>query len=390
MAFPTVNLLTRTTTYCLAASVLALSSPATNATTTLSSEHIVTHYATLVHSTYDKTLTDAKAMQRAIHQFLASPTQSNLDIAKAAWINARESYSLTEAFRFYEGPIDFADDQGNEGPEGRLNAWPVNEAYIDYVQGDADAGLVNNRSISLSKATLTEQNQRNDEADVSTGYHAIEFLLWGQDLSLDSAGNRPVSDYTDNTANARRRDYLSHVTQLLIDDLTFLEKSWSPSKDNYRTDFVQSPESLGKIFTSLATLSGFELASERLATALDSGDQEDEQSCFSDNTHRDFIQNTQAIYNVYFGEFNTLNGPGLHDLLAHKDAELANTLATTLNDTLDLVKSLPHPIDREILATKEDSPARAQAEKAVTSLQALSEQLIAAANVLGVKAHIAE
>ena len=47
-------------------------------------------------------------------------------------------YSPTEVFRFYGGPID--DDNG---PEGLLNAWPLDEVFIDYVLGNPDAGIIN-------------------------------------------------------------------------------------------------------------------------------------------------------------------------------------------------------------------------------------------------------
>ena len=73
-----------------------------------------------------------------------------------------------------------------EGPEGRLNSWLLDEAYIDYVKGNAQAGLINNFEFPLTEEALLAKNQEDDEADVSTGYHAIEFLLWGQDFYSQS------------------------------------------------------------------------------------------------------------------------------------------------------------------------------------------------------------
>lgn len=344
---------------------------------------IAFQYAELVYKNYKQTYEDAVKLQSAIDRFLANPTDKTMNAAKDAWLVSRDSYGQTEAFRFYEGPIDFVDENGNEGPEGRLNAWPLDEAYIDYVQGAPEAGLVNNAGLDITKASLTDKNQADDEAEVATGYHAIEFLLWGQDLSLETAGQRPVSDYADTPENQRRRTYLKTVTELMVDDLEFLKNEWTPSKDSFAAKFTVDEQAVSKIMTSLATLSGFELASERMATALDSGDQEDEHSCFSDNTHNDFIYNQQGIINVF-------TKTGLYKALKDKDAKLAKQIKAQMLDIKKQLAALPAPIDREILSTPEGSPARAQMESAVTALQTQADLLKQAGTVLGVEVSINE
>ena len=346
-------------------------------------ESVISSYAELVHTNYDAAYNDALKLQTVIDALLAEPNDDTLSAAKQAWLVSRDSYGLTEAFRFYEGPIDFADEEGNEGPEGRLNAWPMDEAYIDYVKGNDKSGLVNNPGVAITKEALTDKNQADDEAEVSTGYHAIEFLLWGQDLSLETAGMRPVSDYAKTEGSKRRRHYLKVVTDLLVDDLKFLSQEWAPDKDNYAKKFVQDKDALSKILTALATLSGFELASERMATALDSGDQEDEHSCFSDNTHNDFIYNAQGIMNVFFNA-------GIYEYLETKDHDLAEELEHQILDTKKLLAALPHPIDREILSTPADSEARKKMELAIASLQKQAYLFKKAGTVLGIEVSIDE
>lgn len=367
-------------TLAMGASVLAFTATAQASTDTNS---IVKQYAKLVHKDYSTTYNDAVKLQATINGFLAEPTEATLQAAQKAWLVSRDSYGQTEAFRFYEGPIDFADANGNEGPEGRLNAWPLDEAYIDYVQGNPTAGLVNNPGLEITKASLTDKNQADDEAEVSTGYHAIEFLLWGQDLSLKTPGTRPASDYADTPANDRRRTYLKVVTDLLVDDLKYLVSEWTPNQDNFAKDFVQDKGALSKIMTALATLSGFELASERMATSLDSGDQEDEHSCFSDNTHNDFIQNQQGIMNVFYNS-------GIHQHLQTKDKDLAADLEQQILKTQTLLAALPYPIDREILATDNGSASRAQMEAAVTSLQKQADLFKKTGAALGIEVSINE
>ena len=203
----------------------------------LQASAVVQHYSTLVYANYNDTIAAAQQMQKAIHAFLAKPSPATQNAARKAWLDAREFYGQTEAFRFYDGPIDKAD-----GPEGQINAWPMDESYVDSVEGKPDAGLVNNRKFAINKKNLAAQNERGGEENIATGWHAIEFFLWGQDLSETGPGDRSFEDFVDGKAkNAdRRRQYLTVVTELLIDDLTTLVKAWAPdTKNNYRTRFVK-------------------------------------------------------------------------------------------------------------------------------------------------------
>src|SRR5882672_8891168 len=246
----------------------------------------VTDYAEVAFHAYDDALRAALRFQASVREFVQHPSDDadeELERLRQAWIDMRPAYGRTETFRFYEGPIDFGKRaDGALGPEPRLNAWPVNESYIDYVNGNPRAGLVNDPSVPITRATLIERNARDHEADVTTGFHPLEFLLWGQDTDPDGPGHRPARDFVGPGAAARRREYLEVATDLLVDDLKFVVDQWAPGRDNYRAKFLalDPRESVAHMLTGMATLAGFEVAAERLATALDSGSQEDEHSCF--------------------------------------------------------------------------------------------------------------
>lgn len=350
-------------------------------------EQFVKNYANIVLTNYTDAQKGALAMQQKINAFHENPTEANLKAAKTAWIEARVPYEQSETYRFYEGPIDFADKKsGKEGPEGRLNSWPLDEAYIDYVQDNSKAGIVNSKKEKITRANLINKNQQENEANVSLGYHAVEFLLWGQDLSTDSAGKRPASDFAATKENQKRREYLKVATEILVDDLNFLVNEWQDGKKNYAQKFVaQNPDkSIGHILTGLATLSGFELASERMGAGLDSGDQEDEQSCFSDNTHADFVNNFLGIKNVFLGTYGKIQGVGAYDVIASKDKTLAKKIKNKIADTLSSIKKINDPID-QVLTSPKGSSERAQMEKAVKNLQELAELLKEAGKVLGVE-----
>jgi putative iron-regulated protein len=369
----------------VAAQAPSAAAPAAAAAVTASA--VVRHHAALVHASYEDTLAAARAMQKAIAAFLAAPSQQTLAAARRAWLDAREFYGQTEAYRFYGGPID--DD---DGPEGRLNAWPMDESYVDYVEGQPKAGLINDRRQPLTKQALIGLNERGGEENIATGWHAIEFMLWGQDLSETGPGNRSFEDFIDGKRpNAdRRRTYLRLVTEILIDDLTALVRAWAPGvKNNYRAAFERGGnESLRKMLVGLGSLSRGELAGERLEVALASQDQEDEHSCFSDNTHRDAVANALGIENVWLGRYQRadgrmLQGPSLRDLVAAKDAALAERTTAQIRRSVRATEAIQAPFDREILGGV-DAPGRQRVQAAIDSLTQQSKDLVDAAAAIGI------
>jgi putative iron-regulated protein len=382
----------------VAAAVLALASltaaslpahaqtaaPAAAAAAAVDHKAVAAHYAALVHANYADTLAAAKDLQAAIAEFTKAPSADGLTKARKAWLDAREFYGQTEAFRFYGGPID--DDKG---PEGQINAWPLDEAYVDYVTGKPKAGMVNNAKFKITKAALAKANERGGEENISAGWHAIEFLLWGQDQSETGPGNRSFEDYVvGKGANAERRaQYLTVATELLIDDLSAVTKAWEPNAKNYRAKFEKGgKESVRKIIVGLGSLSRGELSGERMEVALNSQDQEDEHSCFSDNTHRDVVTNAKGIQNVWTGEYtrrdgSVLKGPGVRDLVAAKNPALAEKTTAQIADSVKGAEAIPAPFDRAIVKGSAGRPA---IEKTIASLVSQSKLLVESASAVGI------
>lgn len=357
------------------------------------SHEILQGYAKLAHTSYQESVQKAEELQKALQTLIQTPTQENLDVARQAWIAARKPYLQTEAYRFYDGPVD-----GPGGPEARLNAWPMDEAFVDYIQEDPDAGLINRLSDfpEIDAEVIASLNERDGETNITLGYHVIEFLLWGQDTSDDGPGNRPIQDYQpENGKNvARRVQYLELVTNLLIEDLKSLEAAWAPDQsDNFRAKFEagDTQEGLKKILTGIGMLSGFELPGERMMVAWETQEQEDEQSCFSDQTHKDHVYNQLGIHNVFYGEWNGEKiAPGLVAL--GQEAELAETiqaLQEQIKKTDGLVAAIPAPFDQAI-AGEDDAPGRVAIKNAADALYEQAEQIAALAGKLGLQIPITE
>jgi putative iron-regulated protein len=347
---------------------------------------VVRHYAAGVLAGYEDTLAAAQEMQRSLQAFVAQPSEPGLQAARQAWLQARDWYGPTEAFRFYGGPID--DDKG---PEPRLNAWPLDESYIDSVKGKPNAGIINNRKQPLTKAALAKLNEKGGEENIAAGWHAIEFLLWGQDFNDQGPGSRSVEDFVDGKApNAdRRRQYLLTAGELLLDDLRYLVGAWTPGAANYRARFETGGlESVRKMVVGLGSLSRGELAGERLEVALNTQDQEDEHSCFSDNTHRDIINNASGIENVWLGRYprrdgSTLTGPSLHTLVAAADRALADRVSRDIAASVAAAKAIQPPFDREIVGGK-GAPGRARVQAVIDALIQQSKDLPLAAAAVGI------
>ncbi|TVT82054.1 imelysin family protein [Pseudomonas sp. H3(2019)] len=321
---------------------------------------VVAHYADMVFAVFSDAESTAKTLQTAIDAFLAKPNAETLKAARAAWVAARVPYLQSEVFRFGNTIID--------DWEGQVNAWPLDEGLIDYVDRSyehalgnpgANANIIANTTIQVGEdkidvtditpeklASLNELG--GSEANVATGYHAIEFLLWGQDLNGTGpgAGNRPASDYLEGAGatgghNDRRRAYLKAVTQLLVSDLEEMVGNWKPNvPDNYRAELEEEPAESGlrKMLFGMGSLSLGELAGERMKVSLEANSPEDEQDCFSDNTHNSHFYDAKGIRNVYLGEYTRtdgtkMTGASLSSLVAKADpaadAALKADLAAT-------------------------------------------------------------
>ena len=360
--------------------LLAASCGSSDGTTTATEDAIAT-YANGAHASYEAALETAQVMDNAIDDFLANPSAEGLNTAKQTWLAARDDYGPTEAYRFYDGPI--------EDIEGLVNAWPMDEGYVDYVEGNPDGGIINDPAgfPNITKEMLVEANEQGSEANVSTGWHAIEFLLWGQDLDSSGTGNRSWKDYDDKPNADRRATYLQVVSDLLIEHLESLVSDWAPN-GSYHNTFMGLDENaaLNRIITGIGELSRGELAGERMAVAYRERSEEDEHSCFSDNTTNDIVANAIGIQRVLTATYpKGVTGTSILDLVRQKDADLANRLNREVAESISLVKQIPAPFDQHVQAGVPDTdPGRMALLAGIEALEDQTDTIVAAAQALGV------
>ncbi len=336
---------------------------------------VLGHYADLAHAVYSDSLTTAQALHSAAEQLVAKPSEATLEAARTAWRAARVPYQQSEAFRFGNPIVDEW--------EGKVNAWPLDEGLIDYVAasyGDESeenplytANVIASPALVISGTTidaeqitpalLAETLHEADgvESNVATGYHAVEFLLWGQDLNGNGpgAGARPASDF--DTAHCswghcdRRGAYLLAATQLLVDDLSWMVAQWE-ANGAARSQLMADPQAgISTILVGMGSLSYGELAGERMKLGLMLHDPEEEHDCFSDNTHWSHYHDALGIQNVYTGHYSRVDGsrmqgPSLSALVAAHNPEADKNLRDHLAATLAKMQVLVDSAEKEGVA----------------------------------------
>ncbi len=315
-------------------------------------------YANIALDAYDNAEADAKKLQQSLSTFASSTTAANFGLAKKAWLASRESYGKTEIFRLSNGPVDAEEgwvEAAYGALEGQINAWPLDENMIDYTvdseghrtsgniidtagkfnPGGEDAESVDTTSITVD--VITALNENGGDANVASGYHAIEFLLWGQDQDYENfladkvtngalvAGQRPLADFTNDKFAKRRLAYLNTAADKLLADLGVISGAWSKKTSGncdkdatgcYRAAIlgqlkgkdaaknISRDTALKQIVAGMGVFLKSELANERIAVAVLTPSEEDEHSCFSDNTHRDIALNYLGFVNVLKGEYD--------------------------------------------------------------------------------------
>lgn len=331
-------------------------------------EDILKTNAAFALAAYSDALTGAEALEAAVDALLAQPTDETLQAARAAYIASRPAYQQTEVFRFGNKVVD--------DWEGGVNAWPLDEGLIDYVDAasygaESDenplytANVIANKSIlidgkQVDASALTPEFLRDTlteaggiEANVATGYHAIEFLLWGQDLNGTGpgAGNRPATDYDlKNCSNGncdRRGEYLKSAAELLVSDLKEMVGNWEAGGAALK---AEQEAGIAGLLTGMGSLSYGELAGQRMKLGLILHDPEEEHECFSDTTDRSLYYDAVGIQNAYRGSYTRLDGsvvagPSLSDLVAAHDPALDTEIKGLLATTIDKFEALRQRAD---------------------------------------------
>lgn len=378
---------------------------------------ILNGYRSLASHSYEAAYHSADRLRKATLAFLAEPSKTGLDNLRQTWRTARIDYSQTEVFRFGNWIVD--------DWEGQVNAWPVDEGLLDYVSTAYQASstnplyrhnLVANANIVVGGIPIKADSLAwpqlkfihggsEHESNVLLGYHAIEFMLWGQDLNLTTpgAGQRPWTDYaTDSACTSgpqaapvehcqRRRQLLQTMVEHLYQSLGSMTLSWAGSGPASYGQYLVNGDpqnGLRRMLFGMIRLAGDELSGERMQVALISGAPEEEQDCFSDDTHQSVYYNAIGIKNIYYGQYRNARYRGGFDYQAETSmAQLAQqtdaALAANIDQAfIDVEQSLLVIKQRgeagetfDLLIRPNNAQGHQWLQQAITQLQHLSQLL---------------
>jgi putative iron-regulated protein len=372
---------------------------------TVTKSEVISNYVAMVYQSYQDSYSLTLDLKSKITTFIDAPSESGFNQVKSAWLAAREPYGQTEVYRECSGPVDTDESSSTPwglGNEGQMNAWPIDESYIDYVQVGTEpyannyASIISNTSQPITIDLIANANEGVDDKSISAGWHAIEFLLWGQDNTVPAEnlpGQRLYTDYSTAEFASRRGEYLLLTTDLLLSDLQNLVNTWNVG-GTYRTVIENLDENtaLQQLINGAFFIAGDELSSERMIAPVDSTDgidnsgQEDEHSCFSDNTNRDVFANAKGVNNVIFGEYGTISGASFYDLVAQQDSVQAQRLLEAANNSMAKVNVIGNnsmPFDFLITQESSDNPV-GPVMQSVQALKELADEISASAATIGI------
>jgi len=407
-------------------------------------KELLSNYATIVYINYNDALNDAKALQNAINEFSKNPTEENFQKTKNVWKQSRESYGTTESFRLSNGPIDAEDGwvaKKYGALEGQINAWPLDENMIDYTInadgkktkgniidtiGKFNPGGEKPKAINVTNITvdaITELNENGGEANVATGYHAIEFLLWGQDQDYSNfvedkitngattAGQRPLGDFTTDKFAQRRLAYLQTASQKLVQDLEVVAKAWDKNistncqkdatgcyrgailgelkgKDSKKN--IPQKSALKQILSGMGVFIKSELANERIAVAVLTPSEEDEHSCFSDNTHRDIATNYQGFKNILTGSYKDIKGASLLDKVDSKTKADITTLMSSIEDKIAKIDTTAKTTAHFDYQIKAENPISKEIKTLKNEMRKLGDMMVLVSKANGIKLSVGD
>lgn len=355
-------------------------------------ERAMANYADMAWESHFDAGADADALAQSVVDFTANPDAQSFNFIQVQWGVARESWGFMEGFNIPDGPL--------QESHRYINASNLDRSYIDFVSNDLSAGLVNDVDgyPSLTKMLLVDLHQIEGNDKVTTGFHAIEFLLWGEDYDAESDGKRDWRNFLDNGEGTaqnqdRRLAYLTFATELLVEDIKGARNEWREDEGEYRSQFLamEQNEQVRLVLTGMYRL-GQDMENRRLELPLMQMDIHADDSTFSDLSNDDLYYGANALQGIYLGRYDEdliddqtpEDGPGLHELVRSKatpiDERFRNELAE-LVAAMDVLRQ-GDPLEVAVLSDI-GSAERTAADDALAKLRQVNMTLLEIATLFG-------
>ena len=149
----------------------------------------------------DACLMSLEQLQSSTTEFLSAPNSTNQKQAKRAWLQAHKAFLGSNLFSLVsQNQLIF-----------QIDAWPIQEGFLDSIPNYPQSGIINDLTVAIDTESLQEQHGITDSREVSLGFHALEFLIFGR-----TPENFGLSG---DNIKLRRRAAMKIILDLLISDI---------------------------------------------------------------------------------------------------------------------------------------------------------------------------
>lgn len=306
---------------------LALSAGTAQAATNMEIIQHVSHNVIL--ATYQDLAQTSATLAAVVEDLEKNPTQENLDKAQAAWRAARIPWESSEAFLF--GPVD------SLGIDPMIDTWPLNKLDLDRV-------MASPRELTVEFVRALGTNLQ--------GFHTLEYILFGNG---QTSNTRAAS-----TLTKKELEYAKASSVLLAEYTAKLTYAWTnnydpeiPTAPGYINMISQPGDSNHFYSTERAVMEELiqgmmgildEVAngkmSDPLGANIGSANMALVESPFSWNSLNDFTNNIRSVYSIYTGHYRQNQGPGVRDLVARVDANLAAKVEQDILNAMQLIQAI--------------------------------------------------
>lgn len=239
----------------------------------------------------------AQTLDSQLASFMYHPNPMSQAEIQQAWRLAYNSFlhSLIFSYLPIQDPPEWQSQRiGYRHLLGQLDSWPIEGGYIDYIQGYPFSGIVNDLTLEIDEDSIRSQHGFTDPTNASLGYHALEFMLWGNSgkrsahdfFPQENTAPIPVNDaeitaepLADSSSNLldgsssdnaliqvevpeiklqnhnRRRQYTQLLIELLQKDLHRIQRRWEPSS-GYYAQLLQQSDSGNTLRSALIAAQG--------------------------------------------------------------------------------------------------------------------------------------
>jgi putative iron-regulated protein len=291
-----------------------------------SAKEIALEYVQQIDTDFEQAGIEIEKFQSSIATLTDQTNIENLNLSKQAWLNAHSAYELTTLHRYYATQlIGEQNSLALMQLQYQINHWPIVPGYIDYVDGYPDSGIVHDINVNLDADSLREQHGSFDVSEVTLGFHAIEFLLWGYDADFVA---RPATDFDavleltpkeiesgytlEQLSNNRRRLFLTIVADTLVKDFLALQSLWLDEEPSIsqRIESISGTELIVILADSMSAMLTQELLLRSLYPMLNG----------------DFVESVQSPYSRSTQNAVSSQLSGLERLLLERQTENGTTL----------------------------------------------------------------